>query len=301
MSYSKFSQIASKVKNAEKIKRMAIAVAGDRHTLEAAMEARKEGLITPVMVGDKREITLLLNEMGESFSDADIYDESDGAKACDLAVKLVRENKADFLMKGIIDTGVLLKSVVNKETGLAKGGLMSHFSIFEVPTYHKLLAIVDGGMVPYPTLEQKKFIIENTVDILLALGYEKPKVAALACIEKVNPKMPETVEANELAEMCKRGEIKNCIIEGPVSYDCAISREIADIKGFSSEVSGDVDVMLAPNIHTGNILAKALTCNCGAKLAGIIVGAKCPIVLTSRGSSSEEKLNSIMLSAALNG
>lgn len=300
MIYSKFSQITEKVKNAGEVKRMAVAVANERHTLEAVMEARKEGLIKPVLVGNKSEISAILNGMGESFSDADIYDESDGAKACDLAVKLVRENKADFLMKGIIDTSVLLKAVVNKETGLAKGGLMSLFTIFEVPSYHKLLTIVDGGMVPYPTLEQKKFIIENTVDILLALGYEKPKVAALACIEKVNPKMPETVEADELAQMCKRDEMKNCIIEGPVSYDCAISKEIADIKGYVSQVSGDVDIMLAPNIHAGNIMAKALTCSCGAKLAGIVVGAKCPIVLTSRGSSSEEKLLSIMLSAAVN-
>jgi phosphate butyryltransferase len=300
MGYSKFSQIAEKVKNAGEVKRMAIAAANDCHTLEAAMEARKAGLVRPVLVGAKSEISAILNKMGESFSDDDIYDEADGAKACELAVKLIRENKADFLMKGNIDTGILLKAVVNKETGLAKGSLMSLFTIFEMPTYHKLLTIVDGGMVPYPTLEQKKFIIENTVDFLLALGYEKPKLAVLACIEKLNPKMPETVEADELAQMNKRGEIVNCIIEGPVSYDCAISKEIADMKGYVSEISGDVDIMLTPNIHAGNILAKALICNCGAKLAGIVVGATCPIVLTSRGSSAEEKLLSIMLSAAVN-
>jgi phosphate butyryltransferase len=300
MSYSKFSQIAEKLKNTGEVKRMAIAVANDHHSLEAAVEARKAGVVKPILVGDKNIISGILKEMGESFPDEDIYDEADGPNACELAVRLVREKKADFLMKGIIDTGVLLKAVVNKETGLAKGGLMSHFSIFEIPSYHKLLAIVDAGMVPYPTLEQKKFIIENTVDILLALGYEKPKVAVLACIEKINPKMPETVEADELAQMNKRGEIANCIIEGPVSYDCAISREIADMKGFKSEVSGDVDIMIAPNIHAGNILVKSLICSSGAKLAGFIVGAKCPIVLTSRGSSSEEKYLSIMLSAAVN-
>ena len=300
MFFSKFSQISEKVKGAGAVKRMALAAANDRHSLEAAMEAKRAGIVKPVFIGDKRGICDILNEMEESFSDDDIYDEADGAKACELAVALVRENKADILMKGIIDTGILLKAVVNKETGLAKGGLMSLFTTFEIPSYHKLLTIVDSGMVPYPTLEQKKLILENTIDILLSLGYEKPKVAALACIEKLNPKMPETVEADELAKMSRRGEILNCVVEGPVSYDCAISREIAEIKGYESVISGDVDIMLVPNIHTGNILAKALLCNCGAKMAGIVVGAKCPVVLTSRGSSAEEKFLSIMLSAAVN-
>ena len=298
MTYSHFSQITEKVKGSGKIKRMAIAVAGDLHTLEAALDASKAGLIQPVLVGDKGEINAILDNLGEKVPENDIYHAVEGAEACDLAVRLVREGKADFLMKGNIDTAVLMKSVVNKETGLAKGALMSHFCIFEVPTYHKLLTIVDGGMVPYPTLEQKKFIIENTVATLLDLGYDCPKVGVLACIEKVNPKMPETVEADELAKMNQRGEIKNCIVNGPVSYDCAVSKEIAGIKGYTAEVAGDADILIAPNIHAGNFMGKMLTCSCKAKLAGIIVGAKCPIVLTSRGSSAEEKLLSIMISAA---
>ena len=153
-------------------------------------------------------------------------------------------------------------------------------------------------MVTYPTLEQKKDIINNTVETLISMGYDCPKVGVLACVEKVNPKMPETVEARELKEMNERGEIKNCIVEGPISYDCAISKEIAEFKGFESPVSGDVDVLVAPNIHAGNIMGKMLACTCKARMAGFIVGAKCPIVLTSRGSSAEEKYLSIVVSAA---
>lgn len=153
-------------------------------------------------------------------------------------------------------------------------------------------------MMTYPTLEQKKGIIENTVGVLHAMDYECPKVGVLACMEKVNPKMPETVEADALKQMNQRGEITGCIVEGPVSYDCAMSKEITEFKGFDSPVSGDCDVLVAPNIHAGNIMGKLLTVTCGARLAGMVVGAKCLIVMTSRGSSAEEKYLSIVLAAA---
>ncbi|HNY19626.1 MAG TPA: phosphate acyltransferase, partial [Flexilinea sp.] len=190
-----------------------------------------------------------------------------------------------------------LKAVVDREHGLNRGGIMSHFTVFEVPTYHKLLAPVDGGMVTYPDLQQKKCIIENTVETFHAIGYECPKVGVLACIEKVNPKMPETVDGNALKEMNQRGEISGCIVEGPISYDCAVSREIAELKDFRSPCAGDCDILLAPNIHAGNIMGKMLAVTCGAKLAGFVVGAKCPVVMTSRGSSAEEKYLSIVISA----
>ena len=206
--YNSFAQIIKKVKSAKTVKRMAVAAAGYRHILEAVIDARKTGLAQPVLIGNTQEILTILKELGESVPGDDVINASDGVEACELAVKLIREGKADFLMKGNIDTSVLLKSVVNKETGLAKGALMSHFTIFEIPSYHKLLTIVDGGMVPYPTLEQKKHIIENTVTTLLDLGYTCPKVGVLACVEKINPKMPETVEADELTQMNQRGEIK---------------------------------------------------------------------------------------------
>ncbi len=298
MVYNKFSEIIEKLKGDTQVKRIALTAAADEHSLEAVYETAKEGLVAPVLVGDKAEIKRIIDKLGMEVPDEDIYDAPDAKESCELAVKLVREGKADFLMKGKVDSGVYLKAVVDKEKGLGKGGVMSHFTMFETPGYHKLLTPVDGGMVTYPTLEQKKAIIENTVETLRDLGYDCPKVGVLACVEKVNPKMPETIEGNELKEMNKRGEIENCIVEGPISYDCAVDKKIAEFKGFESPVSGDVDVLVAPNIHAGNIMGKMLACTCGAKMAGFIVGAKCPVVMTSRGSSSEEKYLSIVLAAA---
>lgn len=299
MSYTNFDSLISSVKALPQMKRMALAVAEDEHSLQAALHAREQGIARPVLVGNKVEILHILSQMGESVPAEDIYDAPDGVSACEKAVSLVREGQADFLMKGKIDTSVLLKAVVNKENGLGTGRLMSHFTIFDIPSYHKLLAPVDGGMVTYPTLEQKKEIIENTVDTLLALGYDCPKVAVLACVEKVNPKMPETLDAAELVAMNQRGEIQNCLVEGPLSYDCAVSKEIAAYKGLQSPVAGDADVLVAPNIHAGNIMGKMLTVTCGAKMAGFIVGARCPIVMVSRGSSAEEKYLSIAVATAV--
>ena len=293
-----FAQLEELVKGMSSPQRMALAVAADEHSLEAAMAATAEGLVVPVLVGDAGKIRALLAKMGQQVPEADIYDEPDEVAACEKAVALVREGKADFLMKGKVDTKVILKAVVNREHGLGLGGVMSHVTIFEVPAYHKLFAPVDGGMVTYPTLEQKKGIIENTVAVLHKLGYDCPKVGVLACAEKVNPKMPETIEADQLAEMNRRGEISGCIVDGPISLDCAIDKEIADFKGYQSPIAGDVDVVLAPNIHAGNIMGKMLVGFAGAKMAGFIAGARCPIVLTSRGSSAEEKRMSIVLAAA---
>ena len=298
MVFTNFDQLIEKVKGYPSRKRMAVAAAGDEHTLQAVMHARKEGIVDPLLVGDKAEIDRILSGMGETVAPEHIFDYPDVKDAAEYAVQLVREGKADFLMKGRLDTAVILKAVVNKEHGLGQGRTMSHFTMFEIPTYHKILVPVDGGMVTYPTLEQKKDIINNTVETLIAMGYDCPKVGVLACVEKLNPKMPETVEANELKEMNQRGEIKNCIVEGPISYDCAVDKEIAEFKGFHSPVAGDVDVLIAPNIHAGNIMGKMLVGTCKAKMAGFIVGAKCPIVLTSRGSSAEEKYLSIVVSAA---
>jgi phosphate butyryltransferase len=279
---------------------MAVACANDEHTLEAVVNARREGIVEPILVGDRAIIEGILSQLGEKIPDENIIDvpASELKEACEIAVKLVRDGKADFLMKGKVDTKIILKEVVNKEYGLGQGRLMSHFSIFEVPTYHKLILPVDGGMVPYPDLNQKKEIIQNTVDTLCAMGYDCPKVGVLACVEKVNPKMPESVDAAELAEMNKRGEIKNCIVEGPIQYDCAMSKEISEFKGLDSKIAGDPDVLVAPNIHAGNIMGKMYAISCKAKMAGFIVGAKCPIVMVSRGSSAEEKYLSIVVCAA---
>ena len=297
MVYKTFDELIHAAKSHPTTARMAVAAAGDSHTIEAVLKAREEGIATPVLVGDKSAIDEALAEFGASVPEEDIYDVPDLAESARYAVGLVREGKADFLMKGKLDTPVLLKAVVNKECGLGQGRTMSHFTAFEVPSYHKLLVPVDGGMVAYPTLEQKKDIILNTVTTLRAMGYDQPKVGVLASVEKLNPKMPETVDADALKQMNLSGEIPGCIVEGPISYDCAVSKEIADFKGFSSPCAGDCDVLIAPNVHAGNIMGKMLAVTCGAKMAGFIVGAKCPIVMTSRGSSPEEKYLSIVISA----
>ncbi len=298
MVFKTFDELIASQKGHPSMARMAVAAAGDEHTIEAALRARKEGMAHPILVGDKAAIDAALAHLGESVPAGDIFDVPDLAESARYAVGLVREGKADFLMKGKLDTSILLKAVVNKENGLGTGRIMSHFSAFEVPSYHKLLVPVDGGMMTYPTLEQKRDIIINTVGALHKIGYDCPKVGVLACVEKLNPKMPETVEGDALKQMNQRGEIEGCIVEGPISYDCAVSKEIADFKGFQSPCAGDCDVLVAPNIHAGNIMGKMLTVTCGAKMAGFIVGAKCPIVMTSRGSSPEEKYLSIVISAA---
>ncbi len=298
MEIKNFAELISKVKGSGSVKRMVIAAAGEEHTIDAALHAMNEGIVRPIFVGDAAKIKEILSEKNANIPDGDIYDAPEPEAAAAKAVELVRNGEGDFLMKGYLDTKVILKAVVNKETGLGTGRLMSHFTMFEVPGYHKILVAVDGGMVTYPDLQMKKEIILNTIDVLHAYGYENPKVGVLACVEKVNPKMPETVDADELKKMNESGEIPGCIVEGPISYDCAMSKEIADFKGYESKIAGNVDVLIVPNIHAGNILGKVYTVTCKGNMAGFIVGAKCPIVLTSRGSSAEEKYMSIVVSAA---
>ena len=300
MVFHNFDELIAKVKGAPDKKIMAVACANDDHTLEAVVNARREGIIEPLLVGDKKIIYEILEKLGESIPEENIFDvpEDDLQKACETAVKLVREGRANFLMKGKVDTKIILKEVVNKEYGLGTGKLMSHFTMFQIPTYHKLILPVDGGMVTYPDLEQKKQIIENTVETLRSMGYDCPKVGVLACVEKVNPKMPESVEAAQLQEMNEKGEIRNCIVEGPIQYDCVMRKDLADFKGLKSQIAGDPDILIAPNIHAGNIMGKMYAISCGGKMAGFIVGAKCPIVMVSRGSTAEEKYLSIVVSAA---
>ncbi|MFA6783688.1 MAG: phosphate acyltransferase [Sphaerochaeta sp.] len=298
MEYRSFEELIQKTKDCRSSCRLVLAAAADKHSLEAVFRAQDQGLVSPVLVGDKVQIDAILAELRREVPSEDVYDVPDLAESCKKAVSLIKEAKADFLMKGKVDTKIFLKAVVDKENGLSEGDVMSHFSIFEVPGYHKLLVPVDGGMVPYPTLEQKKAIIENTVGVLHRFGYECPKVGVVTCVEKVNPKMPETVEAAALAEMNRNSEIFGCLVDGPISFDCAVNKEIAACKGYTSEIAGDVDVLLAPNIHVGNIMGKMLTCFAGAKMAGFVAGASCPIIMTSRGSGADEKYYSIALAAA---
>ena len=266
--------------------------------MEAVFKAKEDNILDPILIGNKDRIKKILDTKNYSLEDESIIDVEDEVAAAYKGVELVKMNRADFIMKGKIQTADLLKAVVHKEKGIRTGNLMSHFAILEVPTYHKLLVITDGGMVMYPDKEEKKQIIENAVGILTALGYEKPKVGILSAVEKVNPKMQETVDADELKQMNEKGQIKDCVIEGPISYDLAMNRQSAEIKGFNSPVAGDVDILITPNMTSGNVLAKSLIYSGNSKMAGLIVGAQVPIVLTSRGASTEEKYLSLVLSAA---
>ena len=298
MEYKSFDDLIKKVQNLDSKKKVAVVSAQDEHTLEAVFKAKKDNIVEPILIGNKKKIIEILSGLHESVLEESIINVESDSEAAEKAVELINENKADFIMKGKIQTADLLRAVVNKENGLRTGKVMSHIVIHEIPTYHKLLAVTDGGMMMYPSLDEKKQILENAVSTFLALGYENPKVAVLAAVETVNPKMQESVDADMLKKMNIKGEIKNCIVEGPISYDLTMSKESASIKGFVSPVTGEADIIVVPNITVGNILGKSLVYSAGAKMAGFIVGAKVPIVLTSRGSTSEEKYLSLALSAS---
>lgn len=298
MEYKSFDDLIKKVQNIDSKKKVAVVSAQDEHTLEAVFKAKKDNIVEPILIGNKKKIIEILSRLHESVLEESIINVESDSEAAEKAVELINENKADFIMKGKIQTADLLRAVVNKENGLRTGKVMSHIVIHEIPTYHKLLAVTDGGMMMYPNLDEKKQILENAVSTFLALGYENPKVAVLAAVETVNPKMQESVDADMLKKMNIKGEIKNCIVEGPISYDLTMSKESASIKGFVSPVTGEADIIVVPNITVGNILGKSLVYSAGAKMAGFIVGAKVPIVLTSRGSTSEEKYLSLALSAS---
>ncbi|MBT3209047.1 MAG: bifunctional enoyl-CoA hydratase/phosphate acetyltransferase [Bacteroidetes bacterium] len=278
-------------------KKLVLAVAQDHHALDAAYNAYKKEIVEIVLVGKKDEIISLSEKYSYSLTDIQIIDEADKQKAVEISVKLVAEKKADILMKGNVNTSVLLKGVLNKEWGLRTGGLLSHLAIFEIKKYHKLLGLTDVAMNIAPDLKAKVAILKNAIDYMNKLGIEKPKVAAIAAMENVDENMIASLDAALLSKMSQRNQILNCEIDGPLAFDNAISSESAIQKGISSPVSGDADLLLMPNIESGNVLYKALSFFGDAKIAAVILGAKAPIVLTSRSDSEEAKLNSILLAA----
>ena len=283
---------------AKSAKTLVVAAAHDRHTLEAVYAYEKEMPINYILVGDHDKILAFSADIGETPNEDNILHCSDNAECAKIAVNLIREGKGDVLMKGIIDTGTLLKAVLDKDEGIRASELMSHVAMLEVPEYHKLIIITDGGMVTSPNLEQKRGIVENAVGFCRKLGITQPKVAAICASEAINPKLPETVEARALQDMSRNGEFGDCIIEGPISFDLAVDTTSARTKGFESEITGQPDILLVPNITAGNAMAKSLLYWAGAKMAGCVLGAKAPIVLVSRGATAEEKLLSIMICMA---
>lgn len=299
MEYLKnWAEVIGRLSKNSSPRRVVVAAAHDEHSLEAVARVVKDGLVRPVLVGDREGILPLAEKFGLAADSADIRHEPDSDRAAALAVALVKAGEGDFLMKGALETSQLLKAAVDKDKGLGRGRLMSHVAFQEVPAYHKMLLTTDGGMVIYPDLEQKRQILENAVEMLLALGYDQPKAAVLAGVEKVNPKMPETLDGAALKEMNQKGEIKNCLVEGPISLDLALVKEKAAIKKYESPVAGEADILLMPNLCTGNCVGKTLLELAGARMAGLVLGAAAPIVLTSRGATAEEKYLSLVLAAA---
>ncbi len=280
-------------------KRLAVAVAHDEHCLEAICAVDKMGLVEAILVGNEVKIKDIAAKLKLDIEGMRIIHEEVDASSVKIAVKMVRNKEADILMKGNVPTATFLRGVLDKEVGLRKGDVLSHFALFEVPTYHKLIGLTDAAMIPAPDFKTKVALTTNAVEFMNKLGYVKPKVAVLAAVEMVNEAMPATLEAAMLSKMSQRGQIKNCIIDGPLAYDNAISAASAKHKGIVSEVAGDADLLVVPDIEAGNILYKAYGFSANAKLAAVVLGAAAPIVLTSRSDTEESKQASIIMAAAI--
>ena len=274
---------------------ISVACSQDKEVLIAVDMAKKEGIANAILVGDIEKTKEIAKELNIDLDGYELIDEKDLAQASLKAVSLVSEGKADMVMKGLVDTSIILKAVLNKEVGLRTGNILSHVAVFDVKGYDRLFFITDAAMNLSPDLQGKKQIIENACVVAHALDIENPKVAAICAKEKVNPKMQDTVDAKDLEEMCANGDIKGCIVGGPFALDNAVSEEAAKHKGMSHPIAGKADILLAPDIEAGNILYKSLVFFSETKNAGFIVGAKAPIILTSRADSEETKLNSIAL------
>lgn len=272
--------------------RLVVIAAQDDDVLSAVVNATKQAIIEPILVGDANRIIELLEELGETPSDYRILPAIDLEDCAKVGLELFKNGQADFIMKGLIDTSILLKNVLNREYGLRQDGLISHVMVYEFDRYHKLIGMTDGGMNIAPTLEQKKQITDNAIKVFQSLGYDKINIAALAAKEKANDKMPVTLDAKALSEMEWPAGVQ---FEGPLALDLCLSAEAAEVKGFTSNMAGDVDVIIVPTIEVGNALGKSITYIGGGESAGIIMGAKVPIVLVSRADTAETKLYSIAL------
>lgn len=295
----KLEELVQQAQGQKKMK-LVVAAAQDKDVLFAVKEAHELNLIDVILVGDESKIREIAEEIEVNLEDFRVIHKEDLVEAALTSVQLVSAGEADFVMKGLLDTSILLKAVLNKEVGLRTNNLLSHVMVYEMPTYHKLLLLSDGGMLIDPSLEEKKGIIDNAITVAKALGNEEIKVACISAKEKVNEKMPSTVDGAKLKEMCQNGVFgEDVYVEGPIAFDLAVSKEAAAIKGFNSPVSGEADILLVPTIEVGNGIGKALTYMGNGKSAGVIMGAKVPVVLVSRADSAETKLFSIALGSVI--
>jgi phosphate butyryltransferase len=272
--------------------------AEDETVLEGVRRAQELDIINPILIGHKNEIVASAEKGGLDLQDIEIIDIADEKEAIKKGVSIVQV-KGDFLMKGLLSTSSFLKGILDKDFGLRTGKILSHIAVLEMPGYHKLLFMSDGGMNPKLDLKVRLDIIANGIHLLRSLGISRPKIGLIAASETVNPDMPETTDAQAIVNMHKKGDIRDAVIEGPFGFDVAVSREAAEHKKIKSEIAGDVDFILMPNISAANIWAKGLMYFAGAKGAGIVAGAQRPVVMLSRADDSEAKLNSIALGVAV--
>lgn len=294
-----FSDLLAKVSQCDK-KKVAVAVAQDKAVLEAVKAAKERNIADAILVGDEAKIREVAASIDMDLADYEIINEPEMVAASLTAVKLVHDGKADMYMKGLLDSKTFLKSVLDKEVGLRTGAPLSHVCVFEIPGIDRLLFLTDVAFMPYPTLEDKVCIINYTVDVAKACGVDCPKVAPLAAVEVVNPKMPVTVEAAELTKMNEEGKITGCIVDGPLSLDIALYKEAAEEKGaLNRKVAGDADILLFPDIHAGNLVYKAIVHMVDVKNGCILTGTQAPVILTSRSDTFETKVNSIALAAVV--
>jgi phosphate butyryltransferase len=291
-------QMAELVKGGP-LKRIAVACGQDPDIIGALARAVNEKLAKAILIGDQKKTEALAKEHNIDPKIFTLIDETDYKKAASRAVEMVKKGEADVLMKGLIDTAVYARAYLNKETGLVTGNTVAHVAVFEVPNYPRLLIITDAAQIPYPDFGQKVDMINHAVAVAHKLGIEIPKVAVLTATEKVNPKWPCSLEAAQLAKMADRGQIKGCIVDGPLSMDAAVSPECAAGKGIKSPVAGYADILVTPDIQAGNILYKTLTQLAHAELGAMVIGTSAPVVLTSRTDTDDTKFMSIVLSVLM--
>lgn len=297
MNITKLDDVIQAVKSKPK-KRLSVAYANDSHTIEAVSNAIDLGIVEGILVGDEAKIKDVCAQENIDVNKFSIVQESDEIKAANTAVRLVNEGKADFIMKGLVSTDKYMRAILNKETGLLPPkAILSHIVVMEVPTYHKLLVVTDVAVIPAPDLKQKVALANYAIKVSKSLGIEIPKVAMIAATEQMSASMPACVDAAIIAKMADRGQIKGALIDGPLALDVAIDKESLEIKKLKSVVNGDADCLVFPDIEAANVFYKTASKLCKAQLGAMLVGAKCPAVLTSRGDSAQTKTYSIALAA----
>lgn len=279
-------------------KRVAAVCAHEDHVIEAMMDVHERYAVEPTLIGREEEILALLAKYNcrENFN---IIGAQTDEEAVRVSIDLVKQGKCDVIFKGLIQTGTLMKAIVNRETGICARGVMSHVALMEVPKLNRLIAVTDAALLTYPDADRKTEEVRNAVNLMHGIGIPWPKVALLACVEEVNPKMPACVDAAEIKRRWEAGELPGCIVEGPISYDLAMVPEAAVTKRYMSPVAGQADILVCPDIQAGNILVKCLMYTANSVLAGLVIGASVPVILTSRSAPVVDKSLSIAIAAAL--